>query len=164
MKIRDDHFYHGAALTQIAEHPKFTAINGFRIRRTLSRSAFKVNDDIGIYLKYASEPNKSFNEYLFNFHEDHLKELEILKKRTGRTFLVLICANLREVCCIEYKLFYKIIYERKKKAGYQDQYGILVTAKRKQKFRVYTNAPGKKKKSLTQHKISRSDFPRILFE
>ena len=27
MKIRDDHMFHGAALIQIAEHPRFTAIN-----------------------------------------------------------------------------------------------------------------------------------------
>jgi len=49
MRISDEHFYHGAALTQIAEHPKFTVINGFRINKKLSRSAFKVNDGIGIF-------------------------------------------------------------------------------------------------------------------
>ena len=27
MKIDDDHMYHGAVLLQIAEHPRFTAIN-----------------------------------------------------------------------------------------------------------------------------------------
>ena len=27
MKIRDEHLYHGAVLNQIAEHPRFTAIN-----------------------------------------------------------------------------------------------------------------------------------------
>lgn len=26
MKMNNDHMYHGAALTQIAEHPEFTAI------------------------------------------------------------------------------------------------------------------------------------------
>ena len=40
MKINDDHMFHGAALTQIAEHHQFTAINGIRIGKKLSRCAF----------------------------------------------------------------------------------------------------------------------------
>jgi len=32
MKIRDEHFYHGAALNQIAEHEKFTAINTLKVK------------------------------------------------------------------------------------------------------------------------------------
>ena len=56
MKINDDHMYHGAALTQIAEHPQFTAINAFKHANRPSRSAFRINDDIGVYLKYASKP------------------------------------------------------------------------------------------------------------
>lgn len=56
MKITDEHLYHGAALTQIAEHPSFTAINGIRIGGKLHRSAFRINDSIGVYFKYASKP------------------------------------------------------------------------------------------------------------
>jgi len=29
MRINDDHMYHGAALTQIVEHPTFKAVNAF---------------------------------------------------------------------------------------------------------------------------------------
>lgn len=31
MKIHDDHLYHGAALTQIAEDDQFTAINALKL-------------------------------------------------------------------------------------------------------------------------------------
>jgi len=35
--IDDDHMFHGAALTQIAEHPAFTAINSFEDNGDKSR-------------------------------------------------------------------------------------------------------------------------------
>jgi hypothetical protein len=58
MKINDDHMYRGAALTQIAEHPRFTAINAFKF----SRSAFKANDGIGIYIGAPDEKNKGIGK------------------------------------------------------------------------------------------------------
>lgn len=41
MKIHDDHLYHGAALTQIAEHPLFIAINALKVggKRFVSHTA-----------------------------------------------------------------------------------------------------------------------------
>ena len=32
MNIKDDHFYHGAALIQIAEDKRFTAINALKVK------------------------------------------------------------------------------------------------------------------------------------
>jgi hypothetical protein len=75
MHINDDHLYHGAALTQIAEYPTFKAINAFNSDGEKSRSAFIVNHDTGIYLKYATSPNKRWKEYVFTFTEAHLEEL-----------------------------------------------------------------------------------------
>ena len=59
MKIDDDHMYHGAVLLQIAEHPRFTAINTIELSGQKSRSAYRINDRIGIFLKYASKPSKT---------------------------------------------------------------------------------------------------------
>ena len=115
-------------------------------------------------MKYASESQNKYGEYAFNFHRDHLKEIEILNKKTERTFLALICVNEREICCLSHQLFIDIIAERKGRAGYaEDQYMILVTAMPRKKFRVYANSPGTKGKSLTQWKVARSDFPEIIF-
>ena len=52
MTIRDKHLYHGAVLNQIAEHPRFTAINALKIVGEIFHNAVKVNDDIVVYLKY----------------------------------------------------------------------------------------------------------------
>ena len=81
MKINDDHMYHGAALTQIAEHPQFTAINSFHRGSQKSRSAFRVNDDVGIYLKYSRNATPAFGEYPFTFSEPNLEEIEALSQK-----------------------------------------------------------------------------------
>lgn len=92
MHINDDHLYHGAALTQIAEFPTFKAINAFEPKKgEKSRSAFIVNHDTGIYLKYASKPVGPFKEYVFTFTESNLAELETLKAHHARVFIVLVC-------------------------------------------------------------------------
>jgi hypothetical protein len=76
VKVNDDHLYHGAALTQIAEDPQFTAINAFKAASGISRSAFRVNNDIGVFLKYATKAKPPFSEYVFTFHKDHIAELQ----------------------------------------------------------------------------------------
>jgi hypothetical protein len=48
--------YHGAALSQIAEHPAFTAFNAFKNNSGKSRSAFRINDGIGIYVNMQARP------------------------------------------------------------------------------------------------------------
>ena len=49
MKISDDHLYHGSALLQIAEDPRFTAINSIEVSGKKSRSAYRINDSTGIF-------------------------------------------------------------------------------------------------------------------
>ena len=60
MKIRLEHQYHGAALNQIAENENFTAINSLETNGENDRSAFIINNDKVVYLKYATKPNKSY--------------------------------------------------------------------------------------------------------
>jgi len=164
MKINDDHMYHGAALTQVAEHPQFTAINAFQQGGHASRSGFLVNHDIGVYLKYASEPTKPYSEYHFTFHADHLAELEALNKKAGRVFIVLVCVRAKEICCITYVEFEALIAKRRVARGAtEDSYLVLVTCPQGKSFRVYVNAPGQKKKALGNRIVPRNRFPNELF-
>ncbi|MEQ8763271.1 MAG: hypothetical protein RL885_05050 [Planctomycetota bacterium] len=165
MKINDDHMYHGAALTQIAEHPQFTAINAFKKAGAVSRSAFRVNDDTGVYLKYASRPKGSYDEYVFTFGQDHLAELDALKKGCTRVFLALVCVHERHICCLPYSEFLKLLAARKNAKGSPEaQYTVLVTAPAGKSFRVYMNAPGKRKTMLGDALIiSRNNFPGVIF-
>jgi len=165
MKINDDHMYQGAALTQIAEDPQFTAINAFKTAGAISRSAFKVNADIGVYLKYASKPKAPFNEYVFTFSGDHLAELKSLKRKSGSAFLALVCVKERQICGLRYEEFMQLIDARKKaKGSSENQYTLLVTIPAGKSFRVYVNAPGKRKTMLGKSVIvSRNGFPGIIF-
>lgn len=166
MKINDDHMYHGAALTQIAEHPAFTAINVFRTRQGASRSAFVINSNIGAYLKYAGKPKRPFGEYVFQFRTEHLLELRKIAKNHRYVYLGLICVKGRQICCLSLEMLNELIGRRQKeKGGEEDQYTILVTIPKGGYFRVYINAPGKKKTWLgDQFKIARRDFPNKFFE
>ena len=165
MKIHDDHMFHGAALTQIAEHPQFTAINAFKRAGAVSRSAFRVNDDIGVYLKYASKPKAPYGEYVFTFGEEHRHELEALHDTCTRVFLALVCVHERQICCLPYSKFLELLTVRQKAKGSSEaQYTVLVTAPAGKSFRVYMNAPGRRNTKLGDPLIiSRRDFPKIVF-
>ncbi len=166
MKINDDHMYHGAALNQIAEHPQFTAINVFKDRREISRSAFRINDDIAVFLKYAKKSKLPYDDYQFTFSTKHLQELhQINNKVRNRTYVALVCVKDRQICCLPYAKFEALIKKRlKAKKADEDQYTILVTLPQNKSFRVDVNVPGKRNLTLGKSiLISRKDFPAVLF-
>jgi hypothetical protein len=166
MKIDDDHMYHGAALIQIAEHPQFTAINSFKGKLAAYENAYRINSDIAVYLKYAAKPNKSHQEYVFTFSMANLDELAALVKVNGKTYLALVCVQAREVCSLPYDRLQKLIVRRQKAVGkVEDQYTLLVTARKNEGLHVYVNAPNKKNTKLGNDiVVSRKAFPGDLFE
>jgi hypothetical protein len=164
MKINDDHMYHGAALTQIAEHPQFTAINAFKHDGTTSRSSFVINTDIGVYLKYATKATKAFNEFPFTFLTPHLEELKKLESHFEKVYLGLVCVAAKQVCAVSYEQFKGLLAARREaKGGDEVGYTVLVTVPAGKSFRVYVNQPGEKKTSLGTIIVSRNTFPGCLF-
>ena len=163
MKIDDDHLYHGAALIQIAEHPQFTAINSFKLKSGVCRSAYRINNDIGIYIKYASRPN-SMSEYVFTFNGEHLAELQEIEQNTNTLFVVLVCVKAREICVLPYAALLQLIKLRQNAKGSPEStYNILVTVPRNKQLRVYVNKPNTKNKVLGRKPYKRSAFPNVLF-
>ena len=137
MRIDDDHLYHGAALIQIAEDPHFTAINSMKLASGISRNAYRINADLGVYLKYASKPTPSHGEYVFTFLRTHLDELAAIAEVTARSFVALVCVRDREICCLPYPDLKGLIERRRSAKGVsEDQYSVLVTAPPRSKFRV----------------------------
>lgn len=164
MKIRTEHKYIGAALMQIAEHEQFTAINAMNIKGDKISNAFKVNNNIGILCKYASEPNP-YGEYLFTFHQEHISSIEIISKHHEHTFVVLVCVEDAEICVLSLDEFNNLIETRRKSAASsEDSYQILVTAEQGNSLRAYVNAAGKKKKIAGKKTtVHRKDFPNKIF-
>ena len=167
MRINDDHMYHGAALTQIAEYPEFKAINAFELEGgEKSSSAFTINQNTGVYLKYSSRPTRGFQEYVFTFTRAHFDELKSLGTHYGpRVFVVLVCIEAKEICVLTLKEL-RGHRERRERAfgGPEPQYQLLVTVPPNKSFRVYMNAPGKKGTLLKQQIVNRNSFPRTIFQ
>lgn len=165
MKIDNDQLYHGAALLQIAEHPSFTAINATEFAGARSRSAFTINKDLGVFLKYASQPRKNTDEYVFTFHADNLEEIAKLKKKHDSIFIGLVCVSVRQICCLSGDQLDALISARRKaKGSREEQYQIYVWAPPNSKFRVYVSPPGKRGRTLGEIKVARNCFPDLMFE
>jgi hypothetical protein len=165
MRIHDDHLYHGAALTQIAEFPTFKAINAFEPKKgEKSRSAFIVNHDTGVYLKYATNPTKAFKEYVFTFTQANLDEMAALRAHHERVFVVMVCHAAKEICVLRLDEFEAHRQRRERENGSPEpHYQILITVPANKSFRVYVNAPGRKKTSLKQQVVNRNEFPKAIF-
>lgn len=157
--------YHGAALTQVAEHPQFTAINAFQHKSNTSRCGFVINNDIGIYIKYATKKRKPFDEFVFTFTKDHIVELNALIQKAGKAFIVFVCVEAEEICCISQREFKDLIAARRAKCGHdEDAYAVLVTVQPGKSCRVYMNVPGAKKISLGEKTVARNRFPNAIFQ
>jgi hypothetical protein len=169
VKIEDQHIYHGAALTQIAEADQFTAINPLDLMQKRLSSAFRINDNIGVYLKYNSVKARPNGEFPFVFSQDNLKELAGMADhlKLKKVFVVLVCYKARQVCVITLQRLKEMIAIREKVANKtEDQHVVLVTAPKNSYLRVYMNVPGKKGQLLkhTETKVPRSSFPAVLFQ
>ena len=165
MKINDDHMYHGAALLQVAEDPRFTAINSIEVSGQKSRSAYRINDSIGIFLKYASKPSRTYREYTFTFTDDHLRELAEVDNQVTNTFIALVCVKDREIACLTLPQLQELVERRREDKGTpEEQYAVLVTAPQGKSLRAYVNAPGRRKCILGKELlIKRRSFPDALF-
>jgi len=165
MKIDDDHMYRGAALIQIAEDPNFTAINSLRTAAGVFHNAYRINQDIAVYLKYSSKPTPAFDEYPFTFTQTHLEELEAIASVSLKLFVVLVCVEDRQICCLRYSQLLDLIdYRRKSKGADESQYVVLATLPQGKAFRAYVNAAGLRKKFTGKQLIVRRNaFPGVIF-
>ena len=164
MRIDDNHLYHGAALLQITEHPTFTAINSIEVLGQRSRSAYRINDNIGIFLKYASKPPR-ISDHPFTFTSRHLEELAAIDDKMVSTFIALVCVEAREIACLKLEQLLDLVGRRKTSKGTSEaQYVVLVTATAGKQLRAHINTPGRKKTILGKEiLIRRRAFPEALF-
>ena len=165
MKIHDDHLYHGAALLQIAEHPEFTAINPLELGERNLRVAYKVNDNIAIYLKYATRPTGRYKEYVFTFSAAQLADIYNVRMLLSSIFIALVCVADREVCCLSEAELRSMVMARESEIGdEEDSVTVLVSIQQGKSLRAYVNVPGQRKgEALEVHVVPRGAFPAKLF-
>jgi hypothetical protein len=168
LRIDKNHLYHGSALLQIAEDPHFKAINPILMKGGPARSAYEIFGQgkarSAVYLKFAAKPTPAHGEYVFNFNNAQLDELEAIAEVVPRVFLALICVEARHICCLAYERLLMLVAERRKRKGSPEStYTVLVTARPNKAFRVYMNVPGKKNLQFGELTVSRNDFPSVIF-
>lgn len=166
MKVDDNHMYHGAALIQIAEHPQFTAINSVHLENKLLHCSFRINDSIGIHIKYSSQPKPPFGEYVFNFGKKAKGELNKLLEISESVYIALVCVKARQICCISEDEFRAWLERRRIAFGKKEEVStFLVRIPSGKSIRVDMNQPGTKGKYLGKSQIvPRNRFPKVLFD
>jgi len=96
MTIDDHDLYYGAPLKQIADHKLFKSINAEWQSNEKSRCAYRINTDIGVYIRAATKPVSG--EYVFNFKKENIEEVKALEQTCkGKVFVVLVCYNAKAI-------------------------------------------------------------------
>ena len=85
-------FYHGVALCRLIHDGR---VNTIKLYSEGSNSAYIINDEIGVYLKYCT---KRLTPWQFTFSKIHCDELFTMINKFKNVFLVLVCHDDGIVC------------------------------------------------------------------
>ena len=174
MTIDDNDLYYGAALKQIADHRLFKSINAERQVGEKSRCAYRINTDIGVYIRAATKPVNG--EYVFNFKATNIEELKALGQICRKLFIVLVCYNAkaitrgsrmphyRQICVLRPSQIEALIKARGTNLGSLGQINILITVPESRSMRASVTMPGTKGRRMElTRKIPRNAFPQMIF-
>lgn len=92
MKIQEQDMYHGAALTQIAEHKSFKALN----RGSAKYGHYLVNTDRHFFIKYRKTAK---SPWLHTLSTDEMKALVSACSKYDKVWLCLVCGNVT-ICAL----------------------------------------------------------------
>jgi hypothetical protein len=170
--IDDNDLYYGAALKQIADHKLFKSINAVWEPGGKSRCVYRINTDIGVYIRAATKPANG--EFVFNFTPENIGQVKKLEKVCRKVFVALVCyhartvaggsrmAQYRQICVLRPSEIDALV-EARGTPGVQ--HNILVTVPESKSMRVAVTVPGRKnRRTQLRRKVPRSAFPRVIFE
>jgi hypothetical protein len=86
MKIQEQDVYHGAALTQIVEHPSFKALN----RASTKYGHYQINADRQVFVKYRKTNASSWT---FTFQPSEVRALASALSGPSKVYLCLVCGK-----------------------------------------------------------------------
>jgi len=101
MKIQEQDFYHGAALTQIAEHQSFKALN----KGSKRYGHYLVNADCHVFVRYSKADGETWT---FTFNPDQLEPINNVIKSSATPFLCLVCGELT-ICLLDQSQIEQVI-------------------------------------------------------
>jgi hypothetical protein len=176
MAIDDHDLYYGTALKQIADHKLFKSINAEWQANKKSRCAYRINMDIGVYIRAATKPVNG--EYVFNFKKENTDEMTALEGLCKKgVFVVLVCYNAkaiskgargaqyRQICVLRPSQISALIKTRGAGIPADAQHNILITVPHSKSMRARITIPGREggRMELTR-KIPRNAFPNLIFK
>jgi hypothetical protein len=175
MTIDDNDLYYGAALKQIADHKLFKSINAEWQDGGKSRCAYRINTDIGVYIRASTKPVNM--EYVFSFKKENIEQVKALENICKKVFVVLVCYNAkalrrgsrmaqyRQICVIRPSEIDVLIAARGANAAVTFQRNILISVPSSKSMRASVTVPGRKGKRMElTRKIPRNAFPQAIFE
>lgn len=101
MKIQAQDLYYGAVLTQITEHPSFTALS----KADSQLGHYVVNHEIRLTVKYSSI---EFSPWQFDFSPAELQSIKRDMQTTDRVYLCLMCGQ-ETICALNLIEFTSLI-------------------------------------------------------
>lgn len=144
MKIQKKDFYHGAALTQIVEHPSFKALNKADERY----GHYQINDNIRLLLRLRS--NKE-SPWIFTFEKEDIDILIEDITHNQKSYLCLVCGK-ESICLLPLNDYQKLI-----DVSRSTSQSITIEIPPRSSMHV------KSKLMSLNHTISHKDFPDKLF-
>lgn len=144
--VKDFEFFHGVVFARIlhgSERP--VSVRPFQ---SPSNASYVVNDSIGIYIKYSA---KRMTPWRFTFKKEHHDEVDLMKRRLKRVFLVLVC-NDDGMVCLSYSEFKDIL------EGRRDSTEWVCATRHKREMYSVSGSSGR-----LDLKIGQNDFPEKIF-
>jgi|SRR5579872_4366538 len=144
--INEFEFFHGLVFARIVHGTQRALL--IRPFQSVSNASYVVNDSIGIYIKYSS---KRMTPWRFTFRREHQEEIDLMKTRLSRVFLLLVC-NDDGVVCLDYSELKVILDEQVSPIEW-----ISATRHKRQMYAV------KGSNGALGFKIGQNDFPEKMF-
>jgi len=91
LKIQNQDFYHGVALTQIVEHPSFKALN----KGSTKYGHYLINADCHLFVRYATNEGPVWN---YTLTVEQLSSISSIIESKVRVFVCLVCGE--ETVCL----------------------------------------------------------------
>jgi len=145
MKVQEKDLYHGAALTQITEHPSFKALN----KADDKYGHYLINADTRVMVKHTKAKGARWQ---FTFQPDDLATLQEDIKSKYKTFVCLVCGHTT-ICMLDPDQLNQVIDLSRPRAQ------AVVVLVRKPGASMTVRGPFGELKGKIPHKT----FPRSLF-
>ena len=145
MKIQEKDRIHGAALTQIVEHPSFKALN----KADSKYGHYQINNNIRLLMRHRSDFDGPWS---FTFTEEDVNTLINDISKDNKSFLCLICG--KKYICLLSSSDYEKLFDRL----LNKPQSIIIDCPPNSSLHV------RNKTKTLSHTIPHNDFPNKLFE